>query len=202
MPHSASSRSHRPEHPGAGQPLRAARRQPAPDRAALDVSDRPPRRDVHAGGAAPQAQHAATRSVASTRTRDEPLTVDDIQLGLVEIVRRIARTTPRRRRRAPTAPALAHAPRRPARPHAEPGRSTCENILDARHHVRHRPGRHRQDLPRRRLRGRRARARRGEAHRPRRGPRSRPASGSASCPATSRRRSTRTCARSTTRSTT
>ena len=72
----------------------------------------------------------------------------------------------------------------------------------ARHHLRHRPGRHRQDLSRGGLRGGRARARRGEAHRAGAARRWRPASGSASCPATWRRRSIPTCARCTTRSTT
>ena len=53
-------------------------------------------------------------------------------------------------------PQLLHAPRRPARPHAAPGRDTSRQILRARPHVRHRPGRHRQDLSRGRVRGRRA----------------------------------------------
>ena len=50
---------------------------------------------------------------------EKPLSVDDIQLGLIEITtqRAPARPRPTRTRRP-----AAHAPRRPARPHAEPGR--------------------------------------------------------------------------------
>ena len=71
-----------------------------------------------------------------------------------------------------------------------------------RHRLRHRSGRHRQDLPRRRRRRRRARttsrsSASSSAARP-----SKRASASASCPATSPRRSIPTCARCTTRSTT
>ena len=84
--------------------------------------------------------------------------------GLVEIATQPQPRAARRRRRRRAAPA--HAPRRPARPHAQPGR-VPQGHHEPRHHVRHRPGRHRQDLPRRRVRGRRARARRGQAHRAR-----------------------------------
>ena len=62
-------------------------------------------------------------------------------------------------------PAPAHPAQRPRRPHAEPGRLPEEHPRP-RHHLRHRPGRHRQDLPRGRLRRRRARAQRGAAHHP------------------------------------
>ena len=55
---------------------------------------------------------------------------------------------------------------RPGRANAEPGRLTCRNIIGSRPHLRHRPGRHRQDLSRRRLRGRCARAQHGAAHHP------------------------------------
>ena len=51
-------------------------------------------------------------------------------------------------------------------------------------HVRRRPGRHRQDVPRRRDGGRRARRAARSTASSSRAPRSRPASGSASCPAT------------------
>ena len=169
---------------------------------ALDVDDRAPRRARSRIAGAPRkaAQAARGAARASTRAPREPLSVDDIQLGLVEIAR--APRAGGRARQAPRRAAAAHAPRRPARPHAAPGRSTCSDIQRARHHVRHRPRRHRQDLPRRRLRGRRARARRGQAHRagaP--GGRGRRAAG-LPARATSRRRSIRTCARCTTRSTT
>ena len=124
------------------------------------------------------------------------LTVEDIQLGLVEVARAARATAGRRsagccRRAAPTC--TARTPRQ---------REYLRSIVDARHHVRHRPGRHRQDLPRGRLRGRRARARRGEAHRAR-APRGR-GGRAARLPARRprRRRSIRTCGRSTTRSTT
>ena len=108
-----------------------------------------------------------------------------------------------RMRRPPRTPCrCSHAPRRrPARPHAEPVALPQEHP-GARHHVRHRPGRHRQDLPCRRLRRRRARARRREAARPRASRRRGRRAARASCRATSRRRSTPTCARCTTRSTT
>ena len=69
-------------------------------------------------------------------------------------------------------------------------------------HLRDRPGRDRQDLPRDRARRRRALGAPGRRGSSSRVPRSRPASGSASSPATCSRRSTRTCARSSTRSTT
>ena len=69
-------------------------------------------------------------------------------------------------------------------------------------HLRHRPCRHRQDLPRRRVppspRSRAATSAGSSSP----APRSRRGSGSASCPATSRPRSTPTCARCSTRSTT
>ena len=80
------------------------------------------------------------------------------------------------------------------------------HYLDAdrepRHRLRHRPGRHRQDLPRRgdgRLRSSSPRRSRGSCWR---GRRSRPARSSDSCRATCRTRSIPTCGRSTTRSTT
>ena len=69
-------------------------------------------------------------------------------------------------------------------------------------HVRHRPGRHRQDLARRRATPPQMLERRRSTASSCRGRRSRPASGSASCPATCARRSIPICARSTTRSTT
>ncbi len=65
-----------------------------------------------------------------------------------------------------------------------------------------RPGRHRQELARRRHGGAGAPAPRRSTASSSPAPRSRPASASASCPATSWPRSTRTCARSTTPSTT
>ena len=167
--------------------------------AALDVAIAHRGGDVHAdrhagaGGA-----RGARRCSASTRAAEKPLSVDDIQLGLIELATQTQRARRgRRRRRA----AAAHAPRRPARPHAEPD-ALPEAHPGARHHVRHRPGRHRQDLPRRRLRRRRARARRGQA--PRAGaPRGR-GRRAAGLPARRPRAEgrSRTCARSTTRCTT
>ena len=107
----------------------------------------------------------------------------------------------RRRRSRRRVAAAAHAPARPSRAHAEPD-AVPEGHPGARHHVRRRPGRNRQDLPRGRVRRRCAGARRSQAHRPR-APRSRGGRAArVSCPATSRRRSIRTCARCTTRCTT
>ena len=69
-------------------------------------------------------------------------------------------------------------------------------------HLRDRPGRNRQDLPRGRDGGRGARRARGAADHPHPARGRGRASGSASCPATSRPRSTPTCGRSSTPSTT
>ena len=81
-------------------------------------------------------------------------------------------------------------------------KSYVDAIRELHGHVRDRAGRHGQDLPRDRARGRGAlRALRSGGSSSRARP-SRPASGSASSPATCSRRSTRTCARSSTRSTT
>ena len=87
---------------------------------------------------------------------------------------------------------------------AEDGRAEALRRRGARphRHVRDRPGRHRQELPRGRARGAGAAGEGSEPHHPHpaRGRGGRAAR--ASCPATCWPRSTRTCARSTTRSTT
>ena len=152
-----------------------------------------------AGDAGADGARGAGAASASTRSAEKPLSVDDIQLGLIELSAQhgaSARRPPttRRRRCARGAPTCTAARRNQTRlPARHPG---------ARHHLRHRAGRHRQDLPRGRLRGRRARARRGEAHRagaP--GGRGRRAAGLPARRPRAEGRS-RTCARSTTRSTT
>jgi phosphate starvation-inducible protein PhoH len=64
---------------------------------------------------------------------EKPLSVDDIQLGLIELTTQSAGPPGRRRRRRRHA--AAHAARRPARTHAEPG-ALPEAHPGARHHVR------------------------------------------------------------------
>ena len=96
------------------------------------------------------------------------LSVDDIQLGLVEIgvgrqeeklkeelAQKQPAARPGRRERRHRA---AHQTQRPAPAHAAPARLP-EQHPQARHQLRHRPRRHRQDLPGRGLRHRRAGAR-------------------------------------------
>ena len=119
-----------------------------------------------------------------------------------------------RRRRRPAAPCQPTMPRAgdglAADPHAPPRRHGALAQPERLHpgpgarrsRVRPRPCRHRQDLPRRRLRRAVPGARAWWSASCCRGRRWRRASGWASCPATCARRSIPTCARSTTRSTT
>jgi phosphate starvation-inducible PhoH-like protein len=82
----------------------------------------------------------------SMRMAREPLSVDEIQLGLIEMLNARSaafRAPPKARRR----PATDHPQDRAARPHAAPG-GIPEADPGTRHHLRHRPGRHRQDLSR------------------------------------------------------
>ena len=92
--------------------------------------------------------------------------------------------------------------RKTVRPKTAGQKRYVDAVADEHDHVRHRPGRHRQELPRGRARGAGAPGEGGATASSSPVPRSRRASGSGSCPATCSPRSTRTCVRSTTRSTT
>ena len=91
---------------------------------------------------------------------------------------------------------------RTVRPKTSGQKRYVDAIREQRHHLRHRPGGHRQVLAGGGHGGAGAPGEGGRPHHPHPARRSRRASGSASCPATSWPRSTRTCGRSTTPSTT
>ena len=80
---------------------------------------------AHRGGTFTLTGPAAQTKLAAEALRrfyahaEKSLSVDDIQLGLIEITTQRAVAARRRRRHAP-----AHAARRSARPHAEPDDST------------------------------------------------------------------------------
>ena len=117
---------------------------------------------------------------ASTRVADKPMSVEDIQLALVEqragswphgtattpatASRRRPATMPTTKPTADDSPVL-NTRRSDLRGRTPNQSQYLQADPRARHHLRHRPGRHRQDLSRGRLRGRRAGARRGQAHR-------------------------------------
>ena len=152
--------------PRARQPVRPARREPAPDRGRARRRDHPSRRRVHrrrrarAGARAP-----SKRCSASTPRRKSRCRSTTSSSGLVEIA-----TQPQAPARAPEPPTTARRTCARAAPTCTAARRTRSSISRTsrpRHHVRHRSRGHRQDLPRRGLRGRRARARRGQAHRAR-----------------------------------
>ena len=190
-------RLHARRQPAARQPVRRAGREPAPDRirARRDAS-----RAAASASASPampaQAELAAQALRAFLRAgRARELTVEDVQLGLVELASAAAGDEP------PKRPPLMHAPRRPARRARRARCSTCSRSASTTS-----PSASARPAPARPISPWPARWTRSSATRSSAScwcaRRWRPASGSASCPATWRRRSTRTCARSTTRSTT
>ena len=130
--------------------------------AALDVTISHRGAVFTVAGEAEPAAHAAEALERFYVAAQKPLSVDDIQLGLVEIATRPVAAPAAADARQRAAPA--HPTRGPARPNAESGRVPEEHPR-SRHHVRHRPRGHRQDLSRGGLRRRRARARRRQAHR-------------------------------------
>ena len=180
--------------PAAGQPVRRAGREPEADRNRARREHRAARRELQhrrrcRAGRACRAGVAAFLRAGRHRAqrRRRPARPD-----------RARQTGRRRGRRAAGAD---HAQARSARAHAAPGAVPAPDP-GARHHLRHRPGRHRQDLSRAwPARWTPSSATRSSAScwcaR-----RWKPASAWAFCPATWRRRSIPTCVRSTTRSTT
>ena len=181
--------------------VRPVRPEPRPDRAPARRRRRTARQSRHAGRIARRRRAGAARAGGTLRAASSA--ASDLASGDVEGAIRLAIAQgslfdfdPATARSGFERDQSAQAPG--ARPHHRAGR-LYPRVAPPSPGVRHRPGRHRQDLACGRACGRRCSSARRSTASSCRGRRSRPASGSASCPATCARRSIPICARSTTR---